>query len=72
MDPNDTWEFNVMVAPNPNTRLGKYMAWLEVDSENPLAEAMDAAKLTGYGNSPALAIANLFFKANRQIEEREG
>lgn len=69
MQPDEQWKFEVLVYPSDSKIWSKYAACIMPSKDNPLIEGMGS--ITGYGDTPALAIADLFHKANRQLERED-
>ncbi len=71
MQPEEQWVFEVLVYPSGfKTKLHpSYQACIMPSKDNPLAERV--SQLTGHGDTPALAIADLFNQANRLFEKED-
>jgi hypothetical protein len=69
MQPDDQWKIELLVYPSDSAIFGySYSAFVLASGENELVAGMDTAKLTGHGDTPALAIADLFKQAHHQLE----
>lgn len=66
MHPNEQWLFEIVVRLS-DSGPPSYIAYLLPSSNNPLAEK--AKGIIGRGQTPALAIANLFHLAYWQVEQ---
>lgn len=67
MQPDEQWRFDVLVYPQDRKIWPAYAACIMPSNDNPLIEGMTS--LTGRGDTPALAIADLFHQANRLLEK---
>ena len=66
MQPDEQWKFEVIVYSSDSKILLPYAAVVMPAHDNPLVEGME--RITGRGDTPALALADLFHQANRQLE----
>ena len=68
MQPDEQWEFRIIVYPSDSKLFGPYSACLQSGDSSDLADTVE--RMTGHGATPALAIADLFQQAHNHLSRR--